>query len=54
MQITPEQSKAAQTIQEKLYRIYLEAKGHDLIVADDIKDAAESLSPVIHEGARND
>lgn len=47
MQITTTQSRAAQSIQERLYRLYVEAKGHDLIVADDIKDAAESLSIII-------
>lgn len=48
MQVTnKDQYVAAQNIQERLYRLHLEAKAHDLIVADDIKDAAENLSPII-------
>lgn len=49
MQITPAQSRAAQDLQERLYKLYLIARSNDLIVADDIKDAAESLSAVIAE-----
>lgn len=49
MQITPTQSRAAQEIQESLCGLYVKAQNYDLIVADDIKDAAESLSVVIVE-----
>lgn len=47
MQITKKQAKAAQDIQERLYKIYVFAKAHDLVVADDIKDIGESLSSII-------
>lgn len=49
MQITHNQSRAMQDLQERLYKLYLIARSNNLIVADNIKDAAESLSVVVAE-----
>lgn len=46
------QGRAAYGIQERLFRLYLEAKANNLDVAADIKDVAESLSPVIAKSLR--
>lgn len=42
-----EQKKAAHRMQEQLYKLYCEARSHNLAVAEDIKNVAERLSAVI-------
>lgn len=49
MQITRDQGRAAQDIQERLFQLYLKARSNNLVVANDIKDLAENLSGIIAE-----